>query len=327
MTTGRHHREPARLTLARLAFHTVVLALVCAPLPVAVAALSGVGHRWVDILAQFTGPAFMAAVALTAGLAIIRQWRWTAASALVTALVFVAVWPQWFPPAGRAAPGAPVIRLYSANLYYLNDDVAAIRASIEAADADIVVLIELGSGASASADVLLKGYPHRVASIRLDQTRAPSRSVIASRYPLTPLGDPPDGLHSVGAVARTPLGPVNVLGVHLTRPWPYQYQWGQITQTMALTDIRRSLTGPVIAAGDFNSVSSARIGRQVKTDMDLIPAPGFPGTWPSSLPSAFGMTIDQVYRSPDLALISRELGEPTGSDHRPVVTRFTRAAD
>ena len=39
-----------------------------------------------------------------------------------------------------------------------------------------------------------------------------------------------------------------------------------------------------------------------------------------------GITIDQVWRSPDLALLSRRLGEPTGSDHRPVITEFTRAA-
>ena len=38
-----------------------------------------------------------------------------------------------------------------------------------------------------------------------------------------------------------------------------------------------------------------------------------------------GITIDQVYRSPDLALVSRRLGEPTGSDHRPVVTEFRKA--
>ena len=38
-----------------------------------------------------------------------------------------------------------------------------------------------------------------------------------------------------------------------------------------------------------------------------------------------GITIDQIYRSPDLALITRRLGEPTGSDHRPVITEFTRA--
>jgi endonuclease/exonuclease/phosphatase (EEP) superfamily protein YafD len=95
---------------------------------------------------------------------------------------------------------------------------------------------------------------------------------------------------------------------------------------MALTERRKAAPDhPVIAAGDFNSVSTARIGRQIQADMGLIPAPGWPATWPSQAPAFAGITIDQVYRSPDLALITRHLGQPTGSDHRPVVTEFTRA--
>ena len=58
--------------------------------------------------------------------------------------------------------------------------------------------------------------------------------------------DKPDGLHAIGAVIDSPLGPLNLVAVHLTRPWPYQYQWGQITQVMALTKLRAGLTGPVI---------------------------------------------------------------------------------
>ena len=149
--------------------------------------------------------------------------------------------------------------------------------------------------------------------------------MIASRWPLTVRDDPPDGLHAVAATARTPLGPIHVVGVHLTRPWPFQHSWGQISQTMALDGIVEGLDGPVVVAGDFNSVSSARIGRQIRRDIGLRPAPGFPGTWPTDLPSALGITIDQVYASPDLAFVSRRLGQPTGSDHRPVVTEFTRA--
>jgi endonuclease/exonuclease/phosphatase (EEP) superfamily protein YafD len=57
--------------------------------------------------------------------------------------------------------------------------------------------------------------------------------------------------------------------------------------------------------------------------MGLIPAPGWPGTWPARAPAALGITIDQVYRSPDLALLGRRLGQKNGSDHRPVVTRLT----
>jgi endonuclease/exonuclease/phosphatase (EEP) superfamily protein YafD len=299
---------------------------LAAPLGLAAAALSGVGHRGFDILAQFTAPALVVTAALTLGLALTR-FRVAALHGLIaSAALMTAVVPQWFPAGPSAEPQAPIVRLYSANLYYLNDDIAAIRTSIEAADPDIVVLIELGRDASSRIDEVLKAYPYRAASMRMDQTRGPSRSVIGSRFPLTAFEDPPDGLHAVAAVARTPLGPLNVVGVHLTRPWPFQEQWGQISQTMALQAVVEGLDGPVLVAGDFNSVSSARIGRQVRRDLGLHPAPGFPGTWPAALPPPLGMTIDQVYASPDLAFVRRELGRPTGSDHRPVVTEVTRAA-
>jgi len=295
------------------------------PLVLAVLAMSGVGHRSIDILAQFTVPAMVATAGATVALFLLR-FRGAAGFGLAgCGALIIACYPQLAPPFGRAEAGAPILRLYSANLFYLNNDTTAIRASIDAAAPDIIVLIELGQETTANIDRILKGYPHRIASMRLDQTRGPSRSLIASRYPLVPLTDPQDGLHSVAAIADTPLGCVNIVGVHLTRPWPYQFQWGQISQTMALTDIRRGLTGPVIVAGDFNSVSSARIGRQVQQEMGLLPAPGFPGTWPAALPSPLGITIDQVYRSPDLALVSRKLGRPNGSDHRPVITELTRA--
>lgn len=285
----------------------------------------GVGHRWVDIFGQFTGPGFITAVAATALAAGLRM-KAAALTGIVASLsLLVSVGPQWFPPAGKPEPDAPVVRLYSANVYYLNDDVAAMRRSIKAANPDIVILIELGRGPIGRLDELLADYPYRAASMRLDQTRGPSRSIIASRWPLRQVANRPDGLHSVTAVAETPLGEVNVIGVHLTRPWPFQEQWGQISQTMALDEIRDTLNGPVIVAGDFNSVSNARIGRQVKRDLGLLPASGFPGTWPSQLPAPLGITIDQVWRSPDLAFVSRKLGRPNGSDHRPVVTEFTRA--
>jgi len=295
-------------------------------LGVAVLVLAGVGNRAVDLLAQFTAPALIATALLTGGLALLRMKVPAGLGVLTGLCLALAAWPQWFPRASPPDPEAAAVRLYSANLFYLNNDTARIRRSIEAADADIVVLIELASEPARNIEDLLAGYPHRAASMRLDQTRGPSRSVIASRWPLTARADPPDGLHAVAATVRTPLGPIHIVGVHLTRPWPFQHSWGQISQTMALETIVGTLDGPVVVAGDFNSVSSARIGRQVQGDIGLRPAPGFPGTWPTRLPPALGITIDQVYASPDLAFVSRRLGRATGSDHRPVVTEVTRAA-
>ena len=312
------------LTVGRVFEATAVLALA-APLVVALAALSRSGHRWPDILAQFSVPALLAAVVLMLGAMLLRLRIAAGVGVAATLGLMIATAPQAFPGGPRPRADTAIVRLYSANLYYRNNDVAAVRRSVEAADADIVVLIELGQDPAARIDEILAGYPYRAASMRLDQTRGPSRSVVASRWPMTQWPDRPDGLHDVGAVVRTPIGPLNVIGVHLTRPWPFQYQWGQITQTMALEKVVEGRTGPTVVAGDFNSVSTGRIGRQVKGDIGLHPAPGFPGTWPQGLPAPLGVAIDQVYASPDLAFVSRRLGRPTGSDHRPMVTEFTRA--
>lgn len=311
----------------KAAIHLAALGLLAAPAAIALSALTRIGHRWTDLLAQFTAPALAATLALTLLYALMRLRPGMITGLGVTVLLILAVWPQWL-PRGGALPreGAPTLTLYSANLWARNTDIEAITRSIAGAKADIVVLVELGDAPSAQLDRVLAGYPHRVLNARVDRPSGAARAAIASRYPLTAIADRPDGLVSVAATAQTPLGPVNIIGVHLTRPWPFQYQWGQINQAAALAAIRRDMTGPVIAAGDFNSVSSARIGRQVQAEARLIPAPGWPGTWPSAAPSAVGMTIDQVWRSPDLALLERRLGRKTGSDHRPVITRFTLAA-
>jgi endonuclease/exonuclease/phosphatase (EEP) superfamily protein YafD len=328
MTSPVHpERQGSRDRVLRGRWIEALLRLaLTAPLLLGLLALSRVGHRWVDILFQFTAPLLIVTAAITAIVSVARMraaaWHGLAAT-LVLAL---AVAPQWVPHSPPPRPGAPIVRLYSANLWALNADVEAITASVAAADADVVVLVELGDAPAARLDRVLAGYPHRILSPRIDRSSGAARSVVASRWPLTAIRDRPDGLHAVGATVRTPLGPLNVLGVHLTRPWPFQEQWGQISQTMALEAVVSDLSGPVVVTGDFNSVSSARIGRQIR-DIGLSPAPGFPGTWPAAVPSVFGVTIDQVYRSPDLAFVSRRLGRPTGSDHRPVVTEVTLAAE
>lgn len=297
------------------------------PLLLGLLALSGIGHRWLDILFQFTAPVLLLTAIVTAVLAPVRLWTAASIGLAATVILACAVAPQWFPASPAPRVGAPEVRLYSANLWALNTDVEAITASVAAADADVVVLVELGDAPAARIDQVLAGYPHRIATPRVNRSSGAARSVIASRWPLTVIRDRPDGLHAVGATVRTPLGPLNVMGVHLTRPWPFQEQWGQISQTMALGAVIRDLSGPVVVAGDFNSVSGARIGRQIRHELGLHPASGFPGTWPTAAPPAFAVTIDQVYRSPDLTFVSRRLGLPTGSDHRPVVTEVTLAAD
>lgn len=306
--------------LLTLAFIGAALVLTA----IAAAAFSGIGHRWVDILAQFPAPAFACAMVLTV-LALILSMRRVAVLGLgVAALLAVAAWPQWFPPRAAPAPDSPSITVYSANLWARNPDADAQVRSVAAARADIVMLVEVGDAVAADLDRLLADHPHRLVSRIHDGANGRSRTVIASRWPLgeTRFSDPVWGLE---AVAETPLGPVRLIAAHMTRPWPFQYQWGQLTHAERLAQLKGDDTRPFILAGDFNSVSTARVGRLVKALNGAWAAPGWPGTWPAFVPGPFRVTIDQIYYSPKLALTSRTLGAATGSDHAPVIVAFSRA--
>ena len=307
--------------MLKLIANVTALLMLIPPLAVAVAALGRLDHRAADLLVHFTAPALIATLGLTLGLLILRLYPAATIGGLVSLALLVANWPQWVPP--KTAPDShESFSVYSANLWVYNQDMKALARSIDRADADILILVELGATGREQADQLFADYPYRLYAGRGDH---PAKSAILSRYPLSPV-EGPKHRETVSAIAQTPLGPVTLIGAHLTRPWPYQPQANQMKQVDQLTELRRTLSGPLIMAGDFNAVSHGRIGRQIKQDMGLIPAPALLGTFPRKVLSLFGITIDQVWHTPDLSLISRSLGLPNGSDHRSVITRFSRAA-
>ncbi len=313
------------MTLTQAVMRLAALALLAPSGLIAVSALSRIGHRLPDLLTQFTAPALVATLALCGLFLLFRLWDMAALGAGLAGLLLLAVWPQWTPEKGRPA-GSNTLTVYSANLWARNEDVAAITRSIEQADADVVMLIELGDAPAAQLDTILTAYPHRVSTPRKDRPSGAARSVIASRLPLRRVRDADgQGLAALVAQAETPLGPISLIAVHMTRPWPFQHPYGQISQAQRLAGLRAGLEGPVVVAGDFNSVSSGRIGRQIKAETGLIPAPAWSGTWHSALPAFLGITIDHVWRSPDLALVERRLGQKAGSDHRPVIVRLSQA--
>ena len=305
----------------------IACAITLAPLAVALAALSRSEHQGLDLANQFVAPALVASVVWTVALAVCRLRISAVFALVVTALLALAVWPQWFPARGKADPASESLTVYSANLWARNTDVRAMAASIKAANPDVVLLVELGDAPSSELDTLLPDHQYRLVSSVGNRNVAPARALVASRWPLEAFEEnTSDRLVALSARSETPLGPVAFTSVHLTRPWPYRQQFVQVGQVEDLAVERERLGQTVIVAGDFNSVSSGLIGRQMKETTGLVPAPGFPGTWPTKYPSPLGITIDQVWHSPDLVLTERKLGRKNGSDHRPVITRYQRAA-
>lgn len=313
-------------TKLRLGIDYLGLLATGAPLAVALSALCHSSHRVPDLLAQFTAPVLFVTVIATVAALALRLKRSAMAGGVASALLLAAVWPQWFPARETPAAEAPVLTLYSANVWARNTDVAAIAQSIAAADPDIVLLVELGDVPTAHLDQILPNHLHRTRSKPGNITVAPARVLIASRWPLKRIPeDISDSLSAVAAIGETPLGPVGLISTHLTRPWPFYPQYGQVIQSRDLAKVRATLGDTAIITGDFNSVSSARIGRQIQQETGLVPAPARLGTWPVKMPAVLGITIDQVWHSTDLVVIDRKLGMPNGSDHRPVITRVTAA--
>lgn len=311
-------------------FWTVLDIAACAitlvPLGLALATLSGSGHRWIDLAAQFTAPALVAAAVWALLLLLLRLKASSVLGVLATLLLVIAVWPQWFPHRDAVDPTSETLTVYSANLWARNTDTALMAASIAEADPDVVLLVELGDVPAEDLDTLLPDHPYRLVSIVSNRKVAPARALVASRRPLKRIQENPhDRVVALSARTQTALGPVAFTAAHLTRPWPYRDQTAQMDQVEDLAVERARLGQTAIIAGDFNSVSSARIGRLVKSETALRPVPAFPGTWPTKLPALLGITIDQVWYSPDLVVTGRELGLENGSDHRPVITRFRRA--
>ncbi|MEH6699864.1 MAG: endonuclease/exonuclease/phosphatase family protein [Brevundimonas sp.] len=301
----------------------VCLMLVGPWLIPAVAHFSGIGHRWVDIMAQFTAPALIGALVATVLVAFLKRPPLMGVALVGLMVCVIAVLPQAEPARGAPDRSAPVLTVYSANLNADNGDVEAISASIRDANADIVILIEVSPAAFAARQDILADYPYQRASETVVPPGSRGSVIIAARYPLSPVDMPRDQLSALHARADTPLGPLHLAGVHMTRPWPFQYQWGQIIQAQLLADRLARVTDPILVAGDFNTVSSARIGRQIKAQTGLTPAGAWPGTWPTELPSWLGIGIDHQWRSDELVFLSRRIGKRTGSDHYPLVTRIT----
>ncbi|MGZ9100724.1 MAG: hypothetical protein ACXW3O_13565, partial [Brevundimonas sp.] len=95
---------------------TVLALAMTAPLLLGLMALSGFGHRWVDILFQFTAPVLILTAAVTVVLILARRKAAAWLGLAGTLVLALAVTPQWFPASAPPRPGAPIVRIYSANV-------------------------------------------------------------------------------------------------------------------------------------------------------------------------------------------------------------------
>jgi endonuclease/exonuclease/phosphatase (EEP) superfamily protein YafD len=304
----------------------------CLSICLLVAAAPVVGAAWPNGPAEFelaahflVQSAVLSCLLLLVGVLTGRRYIVLAVTALLTATALILVphalsgWVT-LPMAARQDPSpAPFPRL---NVYFHNawagaGDAAATVDAAMASDADILLFAETGESRWRSFARLIERYPHHISCFG----RRECDLTLFSRLPIRDQVIYHDRLSGARGVAATvddgSHGRLRVVAIHLARPIPPDSLEVQMRQVEALlrSDLFRPDL-PVLLMGDFNAVPWGRVVGTFARSLQLRPAGGIEGTWPSFLPQPLRIRIDQALVSPDVTVLDQAIGAGSGSDHQ-----------
>jgi endonuclease/exonuclease/phosphatase (EEP) superfamily protein YafD len=287
--------------------------------------VTGVDSYTSVLAAQAVTPLFAVPTLAALGLAATGRRRALAVVAgALTALHLIWAAPDLRPDRPRPIDAAdgPRLRLFSANLLYVNGDMGGIAGELRTARPDVVALQEVSplNLASLEAAGVLDDYPYRVVAPRLD----PFGSAVLSRFPLED--------SQVLLVAGLPLPRTTVVigdrrvrlyDVHTRAPMGR----GIGTWKAQLAELRRMVEaedGPRVVAGDLNATSGHRAYRDLLEgdlrDAHVERGRWWVATWPQDRWWAPPLArLDHVLVSPEVAVLDVREGAGRGSDHRPVI--------
>jgi endonuclease/exonuclease/phosphatase (EEP) superfamily protein YafD len=214
------------------------------------------------------------------------------------------------------------IRLIQVNLLYTNKNADRAIATIEAADADVVILQELTDEWIQQLHSLNRLYPHTEWQPR----PRGSGMAILSRLPLqeTRVLEFEPGTSRPAILTRVTVGAgsVTLLGVHPTTPITPKKFTSRNSQFREAAAILASVAGPKVLIGDLNTTMWSPYFHQLLNDAGLRDARlgfGLQTTWPWPLPSLFRLPIDHCLVSEQVKVANVRVGSWTGSDHFPLI--------
>lgn len=294
---------------------------------VTVAAVEGGTIPAIKILGNF---AFYAAIGGALVAAIGAWWRAgrAVAAALLAAVANAAVVAAtaFGPPAPEE--GARTAKLLVFNVRWNNarlDDVVALALRY---DPDVIALNEVYWRNRPGLSALDAQYPYR---LECWQSRKCDTLILSRKRLREPfVATDRDGVKLGYARVEFDVGacPVTLFATHLNRPWPY-HQLGsdaaQYKQAAALAEAVREWPGAKIVAGDLNAATWTPPVRALAAATGGKALTGWSGTWPYFLPGVLKLPIDHVIVSRPEIAAKREILNPTGSDHSPVLV--TMAAE
>ena len=226
--------------------------------------------------------------------------------------------PEW-------AATAPHLRIVSANIRRENASTDEAARQLAETKADVLILVELTNRTWAGLKAAGIADPYPYQSVEL-YTGSGGIAILSKRPIRNDSLVDRWGLGALSLEVDTGGTWVHVVGVHPTNPthgdgsnWLHDYA--------ELLKLRRTLTGPVVIAGDFNGGRWHRpFGRLLASglrDADEATGRGLTASWPidGGLLGLFGpiVRIDHALVSDDVAVLATHDVDLAGSDHRSVV--------
>lgn len=215
-----------------------------------------------------------------------------------------------------------VVTVAYANTYWMQPDMSGVIAAVNEMNADVVFLEEIQPDQYEDVKKALQQYPfthHESVSYAFDMA-------VFSRLPVQELKTH----YYIPNVPTLELTiPVRDTTVHIFGAHPYSPVSGSFTKKRDLlleklfeyVDAQQDTT---IMGGDFNITQFSPRFRDITWKSRLVDTQRlFPleNTWPTHVPPALAIPIDQVFVSPDIQVLERYRGPKTGSDHWPLVVK------
>jgi endonuclease/exonuclease/phosphatase (EEP) superfamily protein YafD len=223
-----------------------------------------------------------------------------------------------------AAAASQSYRVAMANIEFENEDVEAVQAFIEAADADILILEEFTPTWEENLANLKTAYPYFETRPRVDAWGIAFFSRIP--YEDIEVDDPgPRTYPTIYAHYDLEGTPVTVIGTHPAHPVGDDNVQARDLQLATMVEFASQRTEPVVMCGDFNSTLWSVNFRTFLADADLRNAGqgfGFQPTWPTTFPLIL-TPFDHCLVSEEIRVHNFETGPNTGSDHYPIMMDFS----
>ncbi len=225
----------------------------------------------------------------------------------------------------RGERAGKATRLYFANILGTNTNYERLKQSILAADADILLLVEVRPNHLQALQPVLSGYPYQFTQPDDDNFGI----AIFSRQPLDlaeTLAFDHQCTPALAARLRLDGVPLTLLGVH---PYPpkTRAKAARRDHQLALTaSYAASQPDELLLVGDLNATSWSYVFQNLLRTTHLLDSRqgfGLQPSWPAGN-SLLRIPIDHALHTPGICIQARKLGQPTGSDHLPVIVEFFR---